>query len=529
VTDIAAPGRPAHTEGQRLATVLKLLLLVLPAIWMAGYLFPPINHDAASILDVCKRWLNGETLYRDIIDVQAPLVFVLYAVPELLSRVSGIPAPTALTLCLIAAIASSFQLVRRSLALVDVAQQPLTGALLPAMSLFLMAVFPLSTFGQREHFMLVVSLPYIFISSARADKVSVPLSLALPVAFLAGMGLGLKPHFLGIPVLVELYVLFRAGFGRAVRDVVPWIMLAVFIGHVAFAALVTPHYFTLVLPLIFSAYVKMGGSSVDALLGAGVLPTAVALVLLTGAAFFWLGSLARINALFAIGAILSPVLQAKGWDYHMLPANAATVLLGAGLVTKTLDRYLPFEPQRHRLPVAIATTAFMLLFYHEAALLDLPFKKQLEFRESPTGRLLSLVKGAAPNRTILVLSPGIYPHYPLINYLGARMTTRFQTMWPIQGFYADCPEMAPLYNPPDAMSEGERYVFQAVPEDFAREKPDLLIVDRVAGIPRCRADTFNYLDYFSRNPLFAKTFESYEPYANIDRYEIFRRVTLKAQ
>lgn len=530
MTDTTAGGRHLTPGAERLATVLKLILLFLPALWMAGYLFPPINHDAASILDVCKRWLNGETLYYDIIDVQAPLVFVLYSVPEVVSRVTGIQAPTALTLCLIAAIACSFLLVRRSLRMVGVAQQPLTGALLPAMSLFLMAVFPLDNFGQREHFMLVVSLPYIFISAARAERVAVPLRLAVPIALLAGVGLGLKPHFVGIPALIELYILARAGWGRWLRDPVPWLILAVFVFHLAFAWFLTPHYFSTTLPLIFEAYVRLGEHSPwEVLSGALVLPTLVALVLLAGAAFAWLGPLAHVNALYAIGAMMAAIVQAKGWSYHMLPAVAATILLGAGLVTKTLDRYLLIDPHRHRLPVAIVTMAFMLLFYHEAALIDLPFKKQMEFRDSIGGRMLELVKRAAPNRKILVLSPGIYPHYPMINYGGLRMTMRFQTMWPLQGIYADCPELAPLYNPPDSMDQWERFVFRTVADDFAREKPDLLIVDRVAGIPRCRADTFNYLDYFSRNPLFAKALEAYEPYASIERYEIWRRSGPRAQ
>jgi hypothetical protein len=497
---------------------------LLPAIWMAGYLFPPINHDAASILDVCKRWLDGDTIYLDIIDVQAPLVFALYSIPEILSRLTGIPAPTMLTLCMIGAIAFTFYLVRRSLALVDVARQALTGALLPAMSLFLMTVIPLANFGQREHFMLVVSLPYIFISAARATGGRPPMRLVVPIALMAGLGIGLKPHFLLIPILVEAYVLFRVGFVRALRDPLPWIMLGVFVGHVVFAWFVTPHYFQTALPLIFESYVKVGEMTwYETLLAPQVLPTVVALVLLTVAAFTWLGPLAQVNALYAIGAIAAPIAQAKGWDYHMLPALAATVLLGAGLVTKTLDRFLPLDPVQNRLPVAIATTAFMLLFYHEAALLDLPFKKQIEFQGSPTGRLLSLVQRTAPNKKILALSPGIYPFYPLINYGDVRMTMRFQTMWPLQGIYAECGEMAPLYNPPDSMDAAEKFVFRTVAEDFARQKPDLLIVDRVAGMPRCRADTFSYLDYFSRNPLFAKAFEAYEHYADINRYEIYRR------
>lgn len=66
-------------------------------------------------------------------------------------------------------------------------------------------------------------------------------------------------------------------------------------------------------------------------------------------------------------------------------------------------------------------------------------------------------------------------------------------------------------------------MFRVVPEDFARGKPDLVVIDMVPGIPRCQATGFSYLDYFQRNPLFAKTFSKYEKLMDIDRYEIYQR------
>jgi len=45
----------------------------------------------------------------------------------------------------------------------------------------------------------------------------------------------------------------------------------------------------------------------------------------------------------------------------------------------------------------------------------------------------------------------------------------------------------------------------------------------VAGIPRCQGDTFDYLEYFLRNPLFAKRFEDYDFFMDFDRYTIYKR------
>ena len=43
-------------------------LFALPVLWLAGYFFPPINHDVAAILDVSARWIGGEKLYVEVID-----------------------------------------------------------------------------------------------------------------------------------------------------------------------------------------------------------------------------------------------------------------------------------------------------------------------------------------------------------------------------------------------------------------------------------------------------------------------------
>jgi hypothetical protein len=73
------------------------------------------------------------------------------------------------------------------------------------------------------------------------------------------------------------------------------------------------------------------------------------------------------------------------------------------------------------------------------------------------------------------------------------------------------------------MSDAERFVFDSVSDDFDREQPDLLIVDRVAGMPRCQGRVFDYLEYFMRNPKFAHAFENYSHLMDVDRYVLYRR------
>jgi len=301
------------------------------------------------------------------------------------------------------------------------------------------------------------------------------------------------------------------------------------VAHLAIMYLVFPDFGHFVLPLAVEAYAPIGESGWREVLTSNVLgPTLIALAIFGLLAVVFTKTIAaRVLVVFGVGAALSAIGQAKGWPYHVLPALSAAILLAALTVSQTVDRYLPISRSAHRLPVAVICATFMVLLYFQAALYTPPFYKQRQFEASIGGRLQHIIEQNAPNRTILVLSPGIYPFWPLVNYIGGRMTTRFLTMWVLQGVYATCDDFPALYNPPDTMGDSEKFVFDTVSEDFAREHPDLLIVDRIAGVPRCQGKEFDYLDYFMQNRVFADAFENYEHLMDFDRYRIYRRKNLK--
>jgi hypothetical protein len=73
------------------------------------------------------------------------------------------------------------------------------------------------------------------------------------------------------------------------------------------------------------------------------------------------------------------------------------------------------------------------------------------------------------------------------------------------------------------MGDTEKFVFDSVSEDFARNQPDLLIVDNIPGMPRCQGKVFDYLEYFQQNKTFSEGFEDYEHLMDFDRYRIFRK------
>jgi hypothetical protein len=429
------------------------------------------------------------------------------------------------TAWVVAGIFASFWACRRLIHLVPSADHALTEALLPPVLLFLFTVLPNEHFGQREHIMFVATAPYLIASMARAEGVSLGRGGAIAIGLVAGVALALKPYYLAIPAAVEFYLLVRRGWRTTFVDPIPWTIALMAFAHLVAMYTIFADYGFLVLPLAVEAYTPVGEASWRDVLTSNVLgPTLLALTIFGLLAVVFTKTVAaRVVVVFGVGAAVSAISQAKGWPYHVLPALSVAILLAALTVSQTVDRYLPISRSAHRLPVAVICATLMVLLYFQAALYTPPFYKQRQFEESIGGRLQHIIEQNAPHRTFLLLSPGIYPIWPMVNYLGGRMTTRFLTMWVLQGVYATCDDFPALYNPPDTMGDSEKFVFDSVSDDFAREHPDLLIVDRIAGIPRCQGKEFDYLEYFLQNRVFADAFENYEHLMDFDRYRIYRR------
>lgn len=500
-------------------------LFALPVLWLTGHLFPPINHDVGAILDVSRRWVEGDTLYVDIIDENLPLTFIVHTLPIFTAKLLPGGVPFWFTAWVIAGIAASFIACRHLVRLVPSADHALTEALLPPVLLFLFTVLPNEHFGQREHIMFVASAPYLLASMARAEGVAMTRLAGVTIGLVAGIGLAMKPHFLAIPAAVELYLLTRRGWRTTFTDPIPWAIGLVALAHLVAMYTIFSDFGLFVMPLAVEAYAPIGDAGWRGVLTSNVMaPTLIALVIFGLFAVFLTGTLAaRALVAFGIGAAGAAITQAKGWPYHVLPALSVAILLAVFTISQTVDRYLPLSRSLHRLPVTVISATLMVLLYFQAALYTPPFYKQREYEDSTGGILRHIIEHNAPNRTIMALSPGIYPFWPMINYVDGRMTMRFLTMWVLQGIYAGCEEFPALYNAPDTMSDTEKFVFDAVSEDFARGLPDLLLVDQIPGMPRCQGQFFDYLEYFQQNPTFADAFENYEHLMDYDRYKIYRR------
>ncbi len=517
-------GQPA--EAARAATPLALrerlmraLLLAPTAAFLLMVVAPPLNHDVAAILNFAERWVAGERLYRDLIDVNPPLVFVLTAIPALVAKWTPLDGVEALLLAALGCCLAAWRLTARLRQ--GMAEGPVERAVLDAL-VPLACVMAAYDVGQREHLMALFAIPYAFLAAHRMEGRRTSWTLAWTVTLAAALGFALKPHFLGIPLLVEGLVLLRRGPRAALRDPLPWGMALVWLAYLAAIPLLFPLYFSFVVPLVVGFYLGNGGVGLfDVLLTDQVGPALLLILLLAPFALRRQGgATAQVLLAVALGASLSAWVQHKGWSYHVVPMAMAGTLLAGLLGARWLDRSLPAGRALAAAPGVALTVALLVALVQLRG--ESPWR-QIWYFTLKDGQLTTALRREVAGERLLVLSPDIYPVYPALNYARARSTLRFMNLWLLVGAYPDCPEDAPRYRETWEMSRPEFLVYRTVAEDFARAPPAGVLVAKNPGIQRCGAEEFDFIEYFSRHPAFAETWRRYTRIVHMDTYLLYLR------
>lgn len=483
--------------------------------------------DIGFLLYAAGRVLDGARLYVDVVEINPPLIVALNIPPVAIARLLGVSEILvyrlgfALVLC--GALGLAWRGLGRALPSED---RALRRGLLVLLAFVL---FPVSAqdFGQREHLLLALVLPYLLTAAGRAAGRDPARGEAIGIGVLTGIALALKPQFLPLWLAVELYL---RGTGRVGRlRLTPECLAAgaVLLVYAIAIVLWTPEY----LPLVAMLGGLYGRFLYDPFLHLLVTGPGAALVWISLLAYVALRDRARHPQLWAIIALavlltfLGGAIQQKGLRYHFLPSFAlAIVLLGLAAV----DVVSPLRSGVQRLyrvvALSLAITSVLVVTVENLGQL-------LHSRPSPEEQayqdLVRTVRENAQGGSVFVFSYHIGSAYPLINYSGVRSASRFPQLWILAAAYRDQLEAGgPLrYHDPPSMSAGERYLNASVLADLRANQPRVLLVLRNArDLPVNGYRRLDYLAYFGRDPSFRAIFSRYERVGYIGEYAIYRRL-----
>jgi hypothetical protein len=501
-------------------------VLVIAVLGSAAEFATLARPDTAYLLHAAERVLDGARLYVDVVEINPPLIVALNIPAVVIARALEISEilvfRVLLDLVLLGSLAFSAWALRAALGPERDGFRPLV--ILVAFALFLA---PGNDFGQREHLLVALVLPSTLLAVARLQGRAAPAGPAFAAGLIAGLGLALKPHFLLVWVVLEAYAAWRTRAGRPSPEALG--TLAVLVLYAAAVVLLVPDFLRMAV-LLGPAYNEFGHYSFFTVLWTARGAALCFLAALTCLALYrqarhpvlWLVVLLGLMASYLAGAA-----QLKAWTYHFFPARTfALILLGLAAI----DVRRPFSRPVQRLYGAVAfgvlgTSAIWALAVGLLRVLQRDAARESE--QAQLHQLVEAVRRHAPlDGSLYVFSYTINSSFPLVNYSDLTWASRFPHLWIIEAVYHDqLHGTAPLrYHPRAEMEPAERYLNDAVYEDLARHRPDVVMVLRNARDVQANAlRRLDYLGYFGRDPRIAAELRHYRFAEEVGQYHLYVR------
>lgn len=469
----------------------------------------PFNGDTSWYLVATRMWMDGASLYSDVMEINPPMAFLITRAVLVFGDWSGLQDGTALLAALFMAIAVTVFLVDRLARQIPAGNVPRT--LLVAASAGALLITSLLDFGQREHIFLILALPWIVASAMRLAGWTLPAAAMAALALYAVPGLLLKPHFLILPATFTLMQIVATRSLRPAFAADNLVFGGAAVLYLASILAFFPDYLALVVPIGRLVYGGYGGGLADFLpwLMEDYVALLVAALLLAylprnAEGRFGAGLLAATLAFTAIYLI-----QFKGWHYQLLPA------LGMALIASAWTGALLLRAQRI-VPLAIA----MLIVY---PCLLLPLMRGPH--QNPVAHAMADAIGSdTEGKGVMVFASNVWAAFPMVNMTGMRWTSRYPSQWLVPG------AIAGLASTPEtdvdrrkALEDMAAHARKTAAEDFVKNRPDIVIVDMREEKTGFGDIPFDWLAFLKADPDFAEAWRDYRLDTEIPDYAIWRR------
>ena len=331
---------------------------------------------------------------------------------------------------------------------------------------------------------------------------------AIAVGASAGLGFGIKPHFLLVPAILELMLWCRAR--RRLTFLRPeTLALGTVVALYAVAIVIfTPGYLTRIVPYTLEVYEAGYHNPLFVVL---VRPETLLVPVLV--CVHWqrrraltphLAAMGDVFSLSGITLFAAYLMQMKGWDYHLYPTTAMLTMLAGVLLTA------PSAVSRSVRTMVFAVTAALV---GKAALLS-------DNHRALVDQLLPFVREHAPH-SIYLFSVDVFPGFPMAVDADVRWASRFPSLWLMPGIDQRRRAASPDSDV-DFLVEIERFTTEAVIADLSQYRPEIVFVDTRPWRPWQAATVFDFIAHFSADPRFAALWARYEQIGEVEGFEVYR-------
>jgi hypothetical protein len=513
---------------------LFLILLCIVTFSMFLLLLDPINSDAAQFLLLSKQLLTTGLQYGNTVwEPNPPIICFLSIPPVWLSLKTHLSPIFLFYTYVFVLIGISLLLCNSYLRNYFGKRDPKKAALLILIcvgeSLAIQQFYFL--FGEREHIFVILILPYLisFLSQTSPKAKRPPMFIRIATGVFAGLGMGMKPHFVLTLLIVEL-LSWKKHHKKFVEKVellsaiamlgVYFLILLIHGSYLKFASLIAGYYLT--------RTIDRYGILVDQLTSFKF--TALkALILLFATAILFrkkhpIDGFSKALMIFSCSMFVMAMIEGKGWEYHFLPSLVSSIIFIGYIFVKKWKR-----------PTLAMTYCFLLFAIPAVRAKELYHlvKKNpsLSFDYVPEISLRNIVnfveKYSKKDDGIAVFSFSNYPLSQISIYTGRENVLPSYDQWVLasaydhdflhQPFNSDFSndafdmisnsEHPRRFRSPENMSAFERKYFDSVVAAILKKAPKLILNVRY------RAD---FVAYFTQNPEVKAIWKNYDFLGTLD-------------
>ena len=370
---------------------------------------------------------------------------------------------------------------------------------------------PARDFGQRDHLLILLILPYLIAAALHAIGNTVPQPWRGTLTLAAALGIALKPHQALIPIAVELTILFLCRRPRILQSTLFVLAAALYYSATRTFA---PTYLTQVVPLLRDTYWAFGSLSLPQLLAQSLqldLLAALAITLYFAQRNRRRSPLTLILLAAGTAAFAAYLLQGTGWYYQQLPA---ITLFGFALTLILID-LVPFHPipTPRWLPwsAAALTVLAVALTWHFS-----------DFGPNPIPDP-AFYAGLPPGAAVATLTTTVDDTVPPAALHHLQIAQRYPHLWLLPALLRQPDPRHPL--PPARLAELTALQQRFMVEDLERWHPQLILVDRCQD-PNVHCQVLedrhpNLLNFFLQDPAFAKIFSRYHLQQSSGPYDAY--------
>jgi hypothetical protein len=494
--------RPTDREGlaplPSLVTWLLITLVFAAAVLMRRLV--PLNTDVSWLLVVSERMLDGQRLYRDIIEINPPMAAFAYLPGVALARLLGVHARHVIDAQLLLLAAGSLFATWRILLLSATLGRARWG-LFAVWAAAVLTVLPMNVFAQREHIATLTLLPALAAYALRGNREKLPLWVILLAGVGAGITLAFKPFF---AVPAALCIVWSALRSRswltlfAPENIIAGVIVcAVSLGTYVFY----PEYFTITYPLVRDTYLSWSMPASVVILNDATLIFAITIgVVVLSSRQRTPDALLVAAILAATGFTISFYLQRRGWAYHSYPMVAIAMLaLGYALMVERGTESRPRSLGLAAMPILAATFLFGSLWFNTTV---------------HVGPIEQAVARLKPHPRILVLSGEAAIGHPLVRDLGGTWVSRQENLW-IREFVRLTRERTTVDAATDSRLNADLALERKwLIEDFKKLPPDIVLIDDLRD---------RWGDWARADAELANLLKPYSFVGSVDGVEILRR------